>query len=306
MGLRRRAIVLALATALDLTFGDPPNRFHPVAWLGRLAAAMEARSSRQHPLLMGLTLLAVVPLAAVAWAHCILTVARRLPEPLALVLEAVALKHAFAIRSLFEHGDAVECELDNGDLAAARKVVALTVSRDTSRLDSSAVASAAVESLAENTSDSVVAPWCWYLLGGLRAAWAYRAVNTLDAMVGYRDKARIGMPSARTDDAVNYVPARLTALLIAAASIRICRSWAGARDDHQAAPSPNAGWPMAAAAHALGLRLEKPGHHVFNERGRPPGARDIRRAATLLYRALGLFAVLAAALAFATRKRGNL
>lgn len=305
MDLRRRAIVLALATALDLTFGDPPNRFHPVAWLGRLAAAMEARSSRLHPLLTGLALLAVVPLAAVAWAHGILTIARRLPEPLALVLEAVALKHAFAIRSLFEHGDAVARELGNGDLAEARKAVALTVSRDTSQLGPGAVASAAIESLAENTSDSVVAPWCWYLLGGLRAAWAYRAVNTLDAMVGYRNKGRIGMPSARTDDAASYVPARLTALLIAAASTRVHQSWAGARDDHQAAPSPNAGWPMAAAAHALDLRLEKSGYHVFNERGRQPGARDIQRAASLLHRALGLFAVLVAVLALSTRKRGT-
>ncbi|NJN68054.1 MAG: cobalamin biosynthesis protein, partial [Chloroflexaceae bacterium] len=146
-----------------------------------------------------------------------------------------------------------------------------------------AIAAAAIESLAENTSDSVVAPLLAYALGGLPGAFAYRAANTLDAMVGYRGRYEyLGKVPARLDDLLNLVPARLTALLIAAAAVGCSadapQAWQVMWRDHALTASPNAGWPMAAVAGALGVRLEKMGHYCLNERGRAPTAADIRRA----------------------------
>jgi adenosylcobinamide-phosphate synthase len=164
----------------------------------------------------------------------------------------------------------------------------MIVSRPTAGLDAARVAAAAIESVAENASDSVVAPLFWYAAGGLPAAWVYRAVNTMDAMIGYRNARyeHLGKAAARLDDALNWVPARLTAWLLVALAPLAGGGAAAARQtmarDGAATASPNAGQPMAAMAGALGVELEKVGHYVLGRGQRLPGPDDLRRAIRLL------------------------
>jgi len=231
-------------------------------------------------------------LGALAGAVLVARTGRRaasgLPLLAGVVVEAAFLKQALAFRALLEHANAVRQPLAEGKLSGAREAVSRMVSRDVSTLDEGLVASAAIESVAENFSDSVVSPICWYLAGGLEAAYAYRATNTLDAMVGYRAKQLFGAPAARLDDVLNFLPSRLTAALLAVASLAPLRSLRGTLADHAQTPSPNSGWPMAAAAHGLDVRLEKPSHHLLNADGRTPSATDIGRANRLATVALGL------------------
>ena len=172
--------------------------------------------------------------------------------------------------------------LEAGDLAAARAGAARDlVSRDTSELDASELSGAAIQSLAENLSDSVVAPLLAYAAGGLPAAAAYRALNTADAMWGYRTPELLhrGRAAARADDVANLIPARLTALYIAARSPQPRAALRIALRDHGLAPSPNGGWPMAAMAGGLGVRLAKRGSYAFNaEAPRARGGRHRPRA----------------------------
>ncbi|MCZ2110042.1 MAG: adenosylcobinamide-phosphate synthase CbiB [Dehalococcoidia bacterium] len=300
--MNRRLAVATIAVGVDLAFAELPNRYHPVAWLGQGIAFADhclPQATDQEKWRSGLAL-ATAFVGAAALAAC---TARRflghLPAPLALVVEGVLLKQAFAVRALFEHAGTVERPLRDGDVEGARLAASRMVSRKTDDLPPELLASAAIESLAENSSDSIVAPLLWYAALGLPGAFAYRAANTLDATVGYHSRGRFGTPSARLDDALNVVPARVTAGLIAAAQPRWLAAGGAFRRDARSTPSPNAGWPMAAAAHALGVRLEKLDHHVLNSAARAPGAGDIARARRLLTRSLTIGAGVTAALATA-------
>jgi adenosylcobinamide-phosphate synthase len=278
--------VLALALVLDLAFSEPPTPLHPVVWIGRLAGWLEQRAPRDQAL-AELTYGATLTVAVVGSSAAAAVIAQRLiggmPSILHPVLLAVALKPTFALRALLEAGEAVRQPLAHGDLPAARQQLRSLVSRDTSDLSTELVASAAVESLAENASDSLVAPWLFYAVGGLPAAYAYRAANTLDAMIGYRGRYEwLGKAAAHLDDALNWLPARLTALLIALASEQPVRALAIAARDHGLTDSPNAGWPMAAMAGALGVQLEKVGHYRLGDPRRRAQAEDIRRGAAIL------------------------
>jgi adenosylcobinamide-phosphate synthase len=167
------------------------------------------------------------------------------------------------------------------------------VSRPVGSLGEGAAASAAVESLSENLTDSWVAPLCFYLAGGIPAAWAYRSVNTADAMIGYREESleRLGAAAARVDDALNLLPARLAALAIIAGAglthVSPSRAWRAWRRDAGATESPNAGQTMAAMAGALGVTLEKHGHYRLGG-GAPPDLADIDRAVRIFAAAAGV------------------
>jgi adenosylcobinamide-phosphate synthase len=225
--------------------------------------------------------------------------ARPAPRWLRSTVEGVELWPLLALRTLLCAAERVGDALQDRDLARARDELRWLVGRDRADLSAALIASAAVESVAENLSDSVVAPLLYARLGGPAGAALHRFANTADAMVGYRDRHRLGgRVAARLDDLLGLVPARATALLIAAAAPAGGGSPAGAlralRHDGPQTASPNAGRPMAAMAGALGVRLEKPGHHVLNPDGAAPCAADIgrsvriARAATVL--ALGAVA----------------
>ena len=289
-----------LALAFDVLVGEPPNRLHPVAWLGRLLAWGRARSRASSPaglmaagggILAGVLLLVVGLAALASW------LAGRLGWP-GLVLEAALLKCAFSLRGLAGAAMGVTAALEAGSLEEARRRVARDlVSRPAEELSAPHVASATVESVAENLTDSLVAPLLFFLIGGLPGAWAYRVVNTADAMWGYRegDLEYLGKAAARLDDALNWIPARLAAIGIvlsafmsgAAGGRAVIGAWRTMWRDGGRTASPNAGWTMAAMAGALGVTLEKPGAYRLGS-GPLPTARHIHRAVQVMLVASGL------------------
>ena len=221
----------------------------------------------------------------------------------ALLLEALLLKCTFSLRGLIGAALGVARALEVGNLEEARRRVAThLVSRPTEELSLPHVASATVESVAENLTDGVVAPLFFFLLFGLPGAWVYRVVNTADAMWGYRegDLEYLGKPAARLDDLLNWVPARLAAIgIVLGALIRGRRvavhAWQTMWSEHGRTASPNAGWTMAAMAGALGVALEKPGAYRLGV-GLLPTIGHIHRAVVVVLLASGLFVTAALAL----------
>ena len=316
-----RALALVGALVLDRVAGQPS--LHPVRAIGELLdGARRLRVSRDPwgSLAEGAAALALTSGIAAAGVSVLArgpVRAWRDPQRSGLggtlvtaAREAVLLAPAMALEALIEAGERVGDALGTGNLDEARRHLSRDlVSRETAVLDRSLCASAAIESMAENLCDSVVAPACAYLAAGLSGAWVYRVVNTADAMVGYRTEDLIwyGKPAARSDDLLNFVPARLAAVLIALAAPTLPPEPLDARPSCleilQRVPreagrtsSPNAGWPMAAAALALGVRLHKRGTYTLNAAASDPGPDDIGRAAALIRRAawLGVGLILAA------------
>jgi adenosylcobinamide-phosphate synthase len=278
----RRSQVLLLGFALDRIAGDP-DRMHPVATFGALAVQLERRLWRD----------ARLPGAAYAAALVGGTwlVVRRVPR-----LELAVLWTVLAGKSLERVALEMASRLENGQLESARELAPSLVGRDPRSLGELDLARAAVESVAENTGDAVIAPLFWFAVGGAPAAAAYRAANTLDSLVGHRSDRhrRFGWAAARLDDALNFVPARLGALAVAAASSR--EALRVARRDGQRHPSPNAGLYEAAFAGALGLTLGGENRYggVVERRptlgaGRLPEVDDIPRATRLALRTSVVF-----------------
>lgn len=299
---------------LDAAVGWPDRLYrrvrHPVVWLGALIALLDrrwndpARADRVRYALGGAaTVLCVLVAAAAGYAVA------AVPGIAGDGLEIVAASSLIAARSLHEHVRAVRDALGVG-LPDARAAVSRVVGRDPAALDEAGVARAAAESLAENLSDGVVAPLFWGALLGLPGIAAYKAVNTLDSMIGHRTPRHLafGGVAARLDDAANWIPARLTGLLLAVAA-RSRGAVAAMRRDARRHRSPNAGWPEAAMAGALGVRLSGPRRYGdrlsdepwLNGAGRDPGAADLSRALALSGRAVAIAAVALAPAAWMAR-----
>jgi adenosylcobinamide-phosphate synthase len=290
----RRAAVLGLALAIDWRLGDPPTALHPVGWAGRAAARARGRApaTPRARLRYGITvpsaLLAAFGVAGFAFERG----SRRLPAPLALGLEGGALSLTIALASLLRRSSEIEHALNAADLDEARALLGRhLVSRETRDLGPSAVAAATIESLAENLSDGVVAPLLAYAVAGLPGALVYRVANTLDSLWGYRtpEFAELGRHVARLDDALNLVPARLSAAALVVATLLRGGSPTDARraidvwlDEGDYTPSPNAGQPMGAIAGALGLELSKEGEYRLGSGLPQPEAGDIERARELV------------------------
>ena len=309
-----RSLALLIALVFDWIFGEPPAWAHPVVWLGKLIDLLTPTTSgtpltgrgRKNELRQGTVIFALTILAAYVSGRIVDSAIRRLPTPLGLLASAIALKPAFAVQSLVEASLTVETRLQAGDLAGARSSLTALVSRDVDRLDQPLVAAGAIESLAENLSDSFVAPAGYYLLLGLPGAFAYRAANTLDSMIGYRGPYEyLGKTSAQADDLANVVPSRLSAGLVAVAAALDRQDWSRslliALRDHQLTASPNAGWPMSAMAGALNLQLEKPDAYRLGAGFRKPRPADISRAARVTRLAVWLCWILAAIVPVAFR-----
>ncbi|TNF19404.1 MAG: cobalamin biosynthesis protein CobD [Rhodobacteraceae bacterium] len=306
------AAMMLLACGIDAAIGWPAWLYarigHPVTWIGAVIAGLEARWNRGTPsqrLRRGALTTGVVTGGVALLA---LMVHLALPEGWIGILLGGLLAWPFvALRAMHDHVAAVAAPLVRGDLEAARQAVAMIVGRDPARLDAAGVARAALESLAENTSDGIVAPVFWGCIAGLPGIAAYKAINTLDSMIGHRNAryAQFGKVAARLDDLVNLVPARLTGVGFAlvgprpGASLRVM--WRDARHHR----SPNAGWPEAALAGALGVRLSGPrryGDRVaeepwLNGEAPDPEGGQIKRGLVLYIRAMVLMAGLLAPLA---------
>jgi adenosylcobinamide-phosphate synthase len=284
------AVGIGLGYLADAVLGDPQH-WHPVAGFGRLAAAMEKHSyaDRRSAGLLHVAVLTGLPAGTgLLFERAV----RRHPAGVPLV--AVVTWAVVGGRSLRREAASVQARLTAGELQAARVAVRNLVGRDTEDATQQEVARATVESVAENTSDAVVAPLFWGALAGLPGLLGYRAVNTLDAMIGHRSPRylRFGWAAARLDDVVNWLPARLAALLTAAIAPSVAGSgvaaWRAWRQDARQHPSPNAGVVEAAFAGALGVRLG--GTNSYQGRaeergvlgdGRPVVVGDIARAVRL-------------------------
>ena len=288
-----RLALAALATEALIGYPDRLHRRlpHPVTVLGAMIETGERRLNRPERSgprrkAAGIaTLIATTGVAALAG-----LAASRLPGPARVLAATVGL----AQRSLHDHVAAVAEALEADDLAAARIAVGRIVGRDTAALDEAGVATAAIESLAESFNDGVVAPAFWLAVAGLPGLYAYKAVNTADSLIGHKEPRwkDFGWAAARTDDAMNLAPARLAGALIALAGQK---GWRIMLRDARRHASPNAGWPEAAMAGALGLTLGGPVAYdgVMTERptfgeGPPPTPADLRRALDIYVRACGL------------------
>jgi adenosylcobinamide-phosphate synthase len=312
--------VALLALLLDAMVGYPDRLYavigHPVTWMGRLIALLDRNmnhegtdfaSRRANGAAALVLLIAAVAVLAFALERGLLRL------PLGILLVAVAAASLVAQRSLHDHVARVADALESGGLAGGRAAVSRIVGRDTDALDEAGVARAAIESLAENFSDGVVAPVLWIAVAGLPGGAVYKAINTADSMIGHRTArhAAFGWAAARLDDLVNLPAARLAALLIAAAAVVNGRAiataaWRAVRRDAAHHRSPNAGYPEAAMAGALGLALAGPRLYggievadaLMGDGRRDATVADIRAALVLYARASGLLFVLVAALAF--------
>jgi adenosylcobinamide-phosphate synthase len=262
------ALAIPLAWAMDRWWGEPPNAWHPVAWLGRCASPVGQRlrtCTAPIALIGGAVFWCALAAVLVFAAWAAQTALMHAPLWMAVPVLALLLKPMFAWRMLCDEVSAVEHALTHHSLPAARQQLSRLVSRDVNQLDESAVREAAIETLAENLSDSLVAPLFWFAILGLPGAVLYRFANTLDAMWGYRgDWEWAGKFAARADDVLSCLPARLTALLLLGWRGRAWRLlWPMAR----LTPSPNGGWPMGAMALRLNVRLSKPGVYVLHAQG---------------------------------------
>lgn len=290
--------VLALAVLIDMAFGEPPDRFHSTVWIGNLCGSMQKRLS--NSVLHGVFLFILVTLVPAGAALFLMLLFGN--HFLSVVLGALILKMQFSWRGLSDYALPVIDALKQ-DIKEARSMLFYIVGRDPHNLDREGILSATVESVAEGTNDSVTAPIFYFVLFGalfgfqvgVAAAVFYRAANTLDSMVGYEKKGldKIGRTSARADDVLNFVPARITALLMILSSYVLHEDFKNALEifkrDRGNTKSPNAGQTMAAMAGALGVRLRKRGHHTLGEPLKELKGSDIERAISISDLATVLF-----------------
>jgi adenosylcobinamide-phosphate synthase len=307
---------MAVAMAVDALLGWPAPLFvqigHPVTWLGRLITAVDTAWNRpsDSPRLrraagVAGALLVIALAVALGWGLQAL-----LPAGwIGILLLGVLAWPLVALRSLHDHVAAVASPLEGGDLDGARAAVSRIVGRDPEALDEPGIARAAIESLAENASDGIVAPLFWGALFGLPGIFGYKAINTLDSMIGHRSERHefFGWAAARIDDVANFIPARLTGFLFVLLAPRRSEALSCMTRDAGRHRSPNAGWPEAAMAGALGVRLSGPriyhgsvtNEPWLNEGARDPRAADIGEGLAIYRRAMLLLAGVLAILAFA-------
>ncbi len=311
------ALITLCAFGLDWILGDPGAWPHPVRLIGQAidrgekAARRWAGESPERLRRAGTILALAIVLAGMAAAYALLALAAHLAYFLLVAAALYLVYSALCLKELYRQTIIVEELIGRGDLPEARRRLSWVVGRDTENLDEAAVRRALIETVAENLSDGLVAPMFYLALGGPVLAWGYKAVNTLDSMIGYKNERflDLGRFAAKLDDAAGFIPARLSAILIILSARLTGRDWRGAakvwrRDGHLHA-SPNAGQPEAAMAGALGLRLGGPSsygglrHHkpYINEDGGEPGPPEVRAAEGLMLVAatltlgLALFAI---------------
>lgn len=286
--------ILALAVLLDLVLGEPPTWAHPTVWMGRHISLVEKWSPKKGivGLLTGLSIAITLPAVWGAGAYFLSLWLQSFHPIVYILVGAVLLKSTFSVRLLHKEAALVRSHLDRGDMDQVRGRMPSLVSRDPSSLTAEQATAATVESVSENINDSFLAPWIFFALFGLPGAFAYRMINTLDSMIGYRGVyEHLGKASAKLDDLVNLIPARLAGLLLVAASgflpgQQMSKAWIIMWRDHGRTQSPNAGWTMSGMAGALGVQLQKVDPqvgYILGEPERPIEPLDISRAVQSMY-----------------------
>ena len=278
--------VLALAIIMDILIGEPPAAIHPVVWIGKLIKYLK-HLSFGNKRIFGIFMVIITAGISLIAGVVVVIASSYISETFGLLLAAYFLKSTFSFRMLLTSARQIKSQFESGSLKNAKKDLKALVSRDTTKLDKSHMTSAVIESISENFVDGIVSPLFFYLILGLPGALVYKAVNTLDSMIGYKNKEfiELGWASARLDDILNWIPARLSLVFIFAGSlftgspinaVKTC-----IRDCDQTA-SPNSGWPMAATAGSLGVKLEKKGDYILGGEFREPVPADIEKGSMLV------------------------
>lgn len=295
-------LIFTLAFLIDVVFGEIPDHLHPTVWMGSIVAYVKPKMKNANPkveksngvlLCVGLIALFAVPVFA------ILCALRQIPVwgwLAYIIVGAIMLKTTFALKCMRHYTHPIEEALKNKDMETARQWLRFIVRRDPNKLDERHIISAAVESIAESTTDGVTSPFFFFALFGVPGAFAFRVINTLDSMVGYKDpvNVNIGWFSAKMDTITNYVPSRLTAVLMVTSAGLLGANWRNSwrilkRDKNKTA-SPNAGWTISAMAGALETQLEKEGYYALGD-GETISPEDITKSWRIMQLTTVLFGV---------------
>ena len=269
--------ILLLALVLDVLLGEPPRAIHPVVWMGKVISFLERFAPAQNmraQLVYGGGMVLLTGCVFTSPVYFLLLYLNKVSLIAYIVIGALLLKPTFAFRELWQTALEIRVLLAGDNLEKARAKMPSLVSRDTQSLGKPELVSATVESVAENVADSFVAPLFYFLLFGVPGAMTYRVVNTLDAMIGYHGKYEyLGRFPAKLDDILNFIPARISGLLLVIAA-SLCHkdsrsAWQTMLRDHGETESPNAGWSMSAMAGALKVRLEKAGYYSLGDANNP-------------------------------------
>ena len=265
--------ILLIALVMDYTLGEPPRFLHPVVWMGKVISLWEKaapRSGSLAQLIYGAVAVLVTMALFAMPAYYLLAFLKGISPIVYVIAGALLLKTTFSVKELRTQAVETRELLLKDHLDRARWHLRSLVSRRTDKLSKPLLVAATIESVAENISDSFVAPLLYFVLFGIPGAVAYRVVNTFDAMIGYRGEYEyLGKPAARLDDVLNFIPARLAGLIMVIAALfsrnNASSAWRVMLRDHAKTESPNAGWTMSAAAGALGVELEKAGYYKLGD-----------------------------------------
>jgi len=269
------ALIFLLAFLIDMVLGEYPDKIHPTIAIGKIISYLKPKAKSPNPhvekangILIALVIMLVVSLPVFLLLFWLRQSFGSIPY---IIVGAILFKATFAVKGMGHYTKPIAKALKNNNLAEARKWLPFIVRRDPTELNERQIISAAVESIAESTTDGITAPFFFFALFGVPGAFAYRVVNTLDSMVGYKniENKNIGWFSAKLDTIANYIPARLTAYLMVAASFLLREnsgeSWRILQRDKGKTASINAGWTIAAMAGALDTQLEKQGYYVLGD-----------------------------------------
>jgi len=270
-------LIFILAFLIDTVFGEFPDRFHPTVWIGKVIAYFKPKFKSKNPrtekINGAILCLLIVVLVAVPVGLLLFGVRHFFGWIPYIVVSAILLETTFAVKCMRQYTVPIAEAIKNKDVDKARRCLYYIVRRDPTKLSEQQIVSAAVESIAESTTDGITTPFFFFALFGVPGAFAFRVINTLDSMVGYKDPEHmnIGWFSAKLDTIANYIPARFTAILMVAASALLGENWQESwrilQRDKTKTNSVNAGWTMSAMAGALGVQLEKSGHYVLGDKG---------------------------------------
>ena len=282
-------LIFTLAFLIDLVFGEYPDKVHPTIAMGKIILYFKRKAKNPNPKVEkanGVLMATAIMLIFAVPVFLLLSLLRQLPygEIFYIIVGAILFKATFAVSGMGQYTEPIAKALKENDLAGARKWLPYIVRRDPNSLNDRQIISAAVESIAESTTDGITAPFFFFALFGVPGAFAYRVVNTLDSMVGYKNEEyrNIGWFSAKLDTIANYIPSRLTAYLMVAAAFLLREDWRESmrilqRDKHKTA-SPNAGYTISAMAGALNIQLEKQGYYTLGDDQGNISADDIMKA----------------------------
>ncbi len=271
--------IIGFAILIDLIFGDPKNRYHPTAWIGTFIAKLTTITKNQNStfekiggtiMIIAISSVVVLLLSGLNFGISLISV-DYISLILSVVIGALLLKTTIAIRGMEKHAISVLDSLESNDLDLARNYLSMIVKRNTTKLDKNHVLSGVLESISENTVDGITGPMFYYAFFGLFGAFVYRIINTADSMVGYKNDIfkNLGWFTAKCDTILNYIPSRLTGLMMVISSAILQNNWRNSYKvmirDGKKTESPNAGYPMAALAGALETKFEKINHYKLGD-----------------------------------------